>query len=117
MKTGKVFKEIRRIVAQIPFGSVTTYGTVAKLAGVKDNRMVGWAVWGNQDPAVPCHRVVRKDGSVADRFSLGGWKEQKRRLEAEGIGFVSEKKVDLERHFFGRTKKTASSTENGINLG
>lgn len=46
---------------------------------------------GNQDPLVPCHRVIRKGGYLAEKFSLGGWKEQKRRLLEDGIEFFEKK--------------------------
>ncbi|MFS8130822.1 MAG: MGMT family protein [Candidatus Dojkabacteria bacterium] len=95
-----LFVKIRAAVAKIPKGKVTTYGEVAKFVGSKDARKVGWAVYGNQDRNVPCHRVVAKDGSLAEKFSLGGWQEQKQRLENDGIVFTEEKKVDLEKYHF-----------------
>lgn len=95
-----LFSRIKKLVAQIPEGKVTTYGEVAKAAGITDARKVGWAIYGNQDKKVPCHRVVNKAGFVAERFSLGGWQEHKARLEAEGIQFTQEKQVDLQKHMF-----------------
>ncbi len=90
------FEKIRKIVSQIPEGRVATYGDVAKLSGLQDARIVGWAIYGNEDPHVPCHRVVNKEGYLAKKFSLGGWREQKKRLEPEGVIFVEEDRVDLE---------------------
>ncbi len=95
-----LFSKIKKLVALIPEGKVTTYGEVAKAAGITDARKVGWAIYGNQDKKVPCHRVVNKAGFVAERFSLGGWQEHKARLTAEGIQFVQEKQVDMSKHFF-----------------
>jgi len=46
MKQGKVFEKIRKMVAKIPKGKVATYGQIAKLANIKDARVVGWALWG-----------------------------------------------------------------------
>lgn len=96
----KNFERIRAIVRKIPRGKVSTYGDVARMAGLRDARQVGWAVWGNQDTSVPCHRVVKKDGTLAKDFSLGGWKEQKARLWPEGVTFVSEMVVDLGKHLW-----------------
>jgi len=93
----KVFIEIRKIVKRIPPGKVTTYGIIAEHLGLKDNRLVGWAVYKNSNPLIPCHRVVKKDGQLAESFSLGGWEEQKRRLQKEGVGFSAERGVDLNR--------------------
>ena len=95
-----LFTKIRTAVAKIPKGKVTTYGDIARFVGSKDARKVGWAVYGNQDTNVPCHRVVAKDGSLAEKFSLGGWQEQKQRLENDGIEFSEERKVDLEKYLF-----------------
>lgn len=94
------FNHIRSIVAQIPRGYVSTYGTIAAISGTRDARQVGWAVYGNQDTTVPCHRVVNKQGYLAKDFSLGGWEEQKRRLEPEGITFTEPNRVDMEKHFW-----------------
>lgn len=71
------------------------------MAGITDARKVGWAVYENQNPNVPCHRVVNKVGYLAEKFSLGGWQEQKSRLEPEGVIFKSEKQVDLEKCRWG----------------
>jgi len=95
---GKVFEKIRKIVAQIPRGKVVTYGQVSRLVGIQDARVVGWAMWGNQNPKIPCHRVLKKDGFLAENYFLEGWKGQKKRLEKEGISFVEENRVDLKRH-------------------
>jgi len=105
-----LFTKIRDAVALIPKGKVSTYGEVAKYVGSKDARKVGWAVYGNQNRAVPCHRVVAKDGSLAEKFSLGGWQEQKQRLENDGIEFSEEKKVDLDKYHFSFPEKDGTKS-------
>ena len=95
-----LFIKIRTLVSQIPQGKVTTYGEVARAAGISDARKVGWAVYGNQDRNIPCHRVVNKEGYLAEKFSLGGWQEQRFRLEEDGIEFSEEKRVDLSKYLF-----------------
>lgn len=75
-----------------------TYGDVAKVLNLKSARVVGWALKGNQDPLIPCHRVVQKTGTLAENYSLGGWEEQKRRLVADGITFTKVNQVDLAKH-------------------
>ena len=95
-----IFFDIRQVVKRIPKGKVTSYGAIARFLGTRDNRLVGWAVYGNQDPTIPCHRVIQKNGSLSKRYSLGGFPEQKRRLLREGVTFVGENKVDLEKHFW-----------------
>lgn len=83
----QIFARIREIVTLIPSGKVTTYAAVAKAAGTTP-RVVGWALRGNEDQSIPCHRVIRSDGLLALEFSLGNWPEQRRRLQIEGITFV-----------------------------
>ena len=90
-----LFERIRRLVSLIPKGKVCTYGRIAKMAGIKDARKVGWALWGNQNPQIPCHRVVMADGSVAKDYSLGGGRVQKELLEKEGVIFVNSTQVDF----------------------
>jgi methylated-DNA-protein-cysteine methyltransferase-like protein len=93
-----VFERIREVVKKIPRGKVVTYGKVAEFLNLRDIRMIGWALYGNRDSKIPCHRVVKKDGFLAKNYSLGGWKEQKRRLEKEGIEFIKENQVNLKKH-------------------
>ncbi|MFH1601726.1 MAG: MGMT family protein [Candidatus Shapirobacteria bacterium] len=93
---GRLFESIRQAVSQIPQGKVATYGQVARSVGTKDARKVGWAVYGNKDPEIPCHRVVKKGGYLAENFSAGGWKEQKRRLKKEGVKFKKNNQVNLD---------------------
>lgn len=90
-----MFQKIRDYVATIPRGKVVTYGQVASIVGCRSPQVVGWAIRNNQNPLIPCHRVVRKDGTLAPNFSLGGWQEQRRRLLADGVTFIHTNQVDL----------------------
>ena len=62
----KSFKEkVFAVVKKIPKGKTMTYGEVAKKAGnAKAPRAVGAILRTNFDPAIPCHRVIAKDGSM-----------------------------------------------------
>jgi methylated-DNA-protein-cysteine methyltransferase-like protein len=92
------FKNVYRLVQQIPPGKVATYGQVAKVLGEpKQARVVGWALHVNKDPEVPCHRVVAKDGRLADSFAHGGREAQRFLLRAEGVEFFNNRHVDLKR--------------------
>lgn len=99
-KSDGLFIKIREAVSKVPKGRVATYGQIASMVGISDARKVGWAIYGNKDPKVPCHRVVFADGSLAVNYSLGGYKEQRRRLKAEGLDFVEERKVDLAKYLW-----------------
>jgi len=104
--------QVYQFVGKVPGGKVTTYGEVAYLiqnSKIKNQnynskvqinprflpRLVGFCLHQNKDPKVPCHRVVDRNGRLAPNFAFDGAKEQKRRLEAEGVKFVDEMHVDL----------------------
>jgi len=93
-----LYEKVYEIVRAIPKGKVMTYGQIAKKLGTRDPRKVGWALHGNKDPKTPCHRVVSKEGRVAKNFAFEGEVEQRRRLEAEGVGFIDDVHVDLAKH-------------------
>ena len=92
------FEKIYEVVKAIPKGQVMTYGQVARFAGnPRWARVVGYALHQNPDPAnIPCHRVVNKDGKVAESFVFGGGLAQRRRLEAEGVVFREDGTVNLD---------------------
>ncbi len=94
------FERIYEIVKSIPKGKVATYGQVALLAGnPRWARVVGYALHVNPEPGViPCHRVVNREGKVAPGFAFGGEGVQRQLLEAEGIVFESDGRVDLEKY-------------------
>ena len=63
------------VVAKIQRGRVLTYQQVAKLAGrPQAYRAVGTILSNNQNPKIPCHRVIRSDGSVGGYNGLQGKK-------------------------------------------
>lgn len=94
------FQRVYDIVRLIPSGKVATYGQIAKILGTKDARKVGFALHGNKDLNVPCHRVVNKCGRLAPNFAFDGWREQKRRLISEGVNFTDETHVELRKYFW-----------------
>lgn len=94
------FEKIYEVVRTIPKGKVATYGQVALLAGnPRWARVVGYALHNNPEPGIiPCHRVVNRNGRVAPGFAFGGPGIQKAMLEAEGVSFIDDETVDLEKH-------------------
>jgi len=71
---------------EIPRGEVRPYGWIAAEIGrPKAVRAVGTALAHNPVPlVVPCHRVVRSDGSIG-QYSLGGPSAKRTILAAEGL--------------------------------
>lgn len=78
------FKEkVFDVVKKIPRGNVLTYKQVARLAGSpRAYRAVGTILSTNYDPTIPCHRVIREDGSIGG-YNRGP-EEKKKRLIREG---------------------------------
>lgn len=91
------FEKIYEVVKSIPKGKVATYGQVAMLAGnPRWARVVGYALHQNPAPGViPCHRVVNREGRVAETFAFGGGTIQREILEKEGIKFEKDGHIDL----------------------
>ena len=92
------FEKIYEVVKKIPRGKVASYGQVALAAGnPRWSQVVGYALHVNPAPGeIPCHRVVRKDGRLADSFAFGGSGVQRMLLEQEGVSFTDEFTVNME---------------------
>lgn len=72
------------VVAKIPKGTVLTYKEVAQQAGSPQAfRAVGTILSKNFDPKIPCHRVVRSDGT-AGLYNRGAL-NKKKLLKKEGV--------------------------------
>lgn len=73
------------IVVKIPKGKVMTYGAVAAKAGAPNaSRAVGSIMAKNSDTNVPCHRIVKSDGSIGMYNGLQG-KNKADILRKEGV--------------------------------
>jgi len=81
----KFEKEVLVATFKIPEGKVSTYKRIAEKVGRPlAYRAVGNALHKNPlAPTVPCHRVVKSDGTFGG--SLEGAESRRRRLEREGI--------------------------------
>jgi methylated-DNA-[protein]-cysteine S-methyltransferase len=83
--------KIIELMKLIPIGKVTTYKFLAHALNCRAYRAVGNAVGANPyAPIVPCHRVVKTDGSVG-KFG-GGTPEKIKLLRQEGIQIKGEDK-------------------------
>ena len=91
------FKKIYEAVCKIPEGKVATYGQIARMAGnPRWSRVVGYALHVNPAPGIiPCHRVVNREGKVAESFAFGGGNIQRQMLEQEGVVFETDGHIDL----------------------
>lgn len=102
-----VFARIYAAVRRIPRGRVTSYGDIARQAGLHQGaRTVGWALASlPPQTAVPWWRVVRADGTIAPRPGAG---RQRRHLVREGVQVRRDGRVDVARYgWAGRMRDAA----------
>ncbi len=89
-------KKVLEVVSKIPKGKVLTYSQVAVKAGnPKGSRAVGSIMAKNTDKNIPCHRVVKSDGSIGMYNGLQGVCKEVI-LKKEGITFSASGKIILE---------------------
>ena len=103
MEKRKLAEQVYQLCKQVPKGKVTTYKELGSVLGMKGYQAIGQVLKKNPyAPVVPCHRVVRSDGS------LGGFKgcmqgkeivEKERLLKKEGV-IIKENKIDLQQFGF-----------------
>jgi methylated-DNA-protein-cysteine methyltransferase-like protein len=94
------FAQVYEVVRRIPSGEVATYGQIARLLGKpRAARTVGWALHsipeGND---VPWQRVINAKGTISLDARGPGGAIQRVLLEAEGIVFDEQGRVDLQAH-------------------
>lgn len=83
------YQDVYTIISRIPSGKVTTYQQIATELGSKSARWIGNALHANIDPGkIPCHRVIKSNGQLAEGYAFGGKVAQRKMLEAEGIKFI-----------------------------
>lgn len=104
MAKSDLYNRVYKIVEQIPYGRVTTYGAIARYIGIGSGaRMVGYAL--NQlkreedGEKYPAHRVVNRLGQLTGRACFPE-DTMRERLEQEGIKFVKDYTINIENHFW-----------------
>jgi len=86
-----------KLLQQIPKGKITTYSEIAKALNSKAWRAVGSAMAKNENLfVIPCHRVVRSDGTIG-QYALGSDKKAEL-LQDEGIEVSNGRVIDLEKY-------------------
>ncbi len=88
----------------IPRGKVTTYGLLARKLNTKAYRAVGNACRRNPyAPRVPCHRVVKSDGTVGGFGGKTSGKSVEKKIQLlrkEGVEVERGKIVNFQRVLF-----------------
>jgi methylated-DNA-protein-cysteine methyltransferase-like protein len=92
-------RRVYALVRQVPPGRVITYGSIARLLGdPRHARQVGWAMAAapSSGEPLPAHRVINARGELSGGAAFGGYSIQRGRLEAEGVQFLPDGRVDLD---------------------
>ncbi|KKQ67500.1 MAG: Methylated-DNA/protein-cysteine methyltransferase [Candidatus Daviesbacteria bacterium GW2011_GWA2_38_24] len=92
------FKElVIKITKSIPYGCVTTYGTIATLSGMpRGARLVGGILhFAYQKEDLPWHRVINREGFISIRCMDHPKELQKALLEQEGVKVSKDLTIDL----------------------
>lgn len=73
-------------VRAVPRGQVSSYGAIARRAGLpRHARWVAQVLAASDDPQLPWHRIVRADGRIAFAPGSAAFETQCARLQAEGV--------------------------------
>ncbi|RZK25355.1 MAG: MGMT family protein [Flavobacterium sp.] len=92
------YSKVYEVVALIPSGRVTTYGTIAKALGSgKSSRLVGIAMNHSHElvPELPAHRVVNRNGLLTGKHHFTGVLTMEQLLNMEGIKVVNNQIVEF----------------------
>ena len=76
-------KKIWKQLNNINYGTTKTYGDIAKLLNTSPRYVGNVCGQNNHLLVVPCHRVIRSDGSLGGFSGLGGIKMKKKLLQLE----------------------------------
>lgn len=93
-------RRVYKKLLSVPRGRVTTYGDLARAAGIKNGqRVIGQIMNRNPFPVIiPCHRVVKSDGKIGGYYY--GENMKSRMLSEEGIPIKNGKIQDWEKTVF-----------------
>jgi methylated-DNA-protein-cysteine methyltransferase related protein len=93
-----------KVIKKIPYGRVTTYGTIATLAGLpRGARLVGGLLhFTSEEESLPWQRIINREGFISTKCLEHPKSLQKTLLEQEGIEVSPDFMVDLKRYgWFG----------------
>ena len=91
-------RKVYAALCRVPPGQVTTYQSLALAIDCRSNQAVGQALRRNPwAPHVPCHRVVRTDGTIGGFGGATSGEKIDRKcllLQQEGVRFLDDGRVD-----------------------
>lgn len=105
------YHQINAIVRKVPQGKVATYGQIAGYVERCTPRMVGYAMAALTEDDVPWQRIVNAQGGISPRADGDGALIQRRLLEAEGVQFGPNGRIDLKKYRVMRIERREMSDE------
>ena len=92
------FERVYKLVRQVPYGKVTTYGAIARFLGAaRSARTVGYAMNAAHTlDDVPAHRVVNRNGVLTGTHHFGGINTMQQLLESEGHIIIDDQIQDFD---------------------
>ena len=96
-------EKVYELVNQIPYGKVTSYGTIARHIGMaRSSRLVGWvlgkSIYSKQ--IIPAHRVVNRNGLLTGKHHFEGEEMMAKMLREEGVKVEGDQIVDFEKYYW-----------------
>jgi methylated-DNA-protein-cysteine methyltransferase-like protein len=99
MQMSEFTKKVLKQIKSIPRGKVATYKQIAELSGKPQaSRGVSWILHScSTQYKLPWHRVLNSRGSISFERGTHNFREQKRRLEKEGVIITPDGELSLSR--------------------
>ena len=101
------FKDVYKVVRKVPFGRVTSYGSIANYLGdPRGARVVGWAMNNSHNlKNFPAHRVVNRNGLLTGKNHFKGTNLMEQLLINEGIKIKNDQIVNFDKFFWDPSKE------------
>ena len=101
------FKDVYKVVRKVPFGRVTSYGSIANYLGdPRGARVVGWAMNNSHNlKNFPAHRVVNRNGLLTGKNHFKGTNLMEQLLINEGIKIKNDQIIDFDKFFWDPSKE------------
>ena len=114
IKISEFTRKVMQYIHKIPKGKVATYKQIAELAGKpQGSRGVAWILHScSTTYKLPWHRVLNASGKISFDKRSSNFKEQRKRLEKEGVIFNSIGQLSLPKYQW-KKRPTKRKTKRG----
>ena len=98
----RFFEDVYFVVRKIPYGRVSSYGSIAKYIGSpQSSRVVGWAMNNSHNlKNFPAHRVVNRNGLLTGKNHFIGTNLMEQLLKNEGILIKNDQIINFDDFFW-----------------